>query len=350
MRYSPLELFGYLKRERRLPPLEVILVNAGVRRDNPNLPHKIQIEHTTSCNFRCITCSRTAWATENPTDPRLNKNMTLEQFKIIHSQIPTLREVQMQGMGETFLNPNLKDILEYCRSKRIAVTSTSNASLMDKNSNLELIGYFKEIVFSMDSASARNFAQIRVGGQLNKTVENISRVVKEKRDKGYKTNICINSVITHLNYTEIPAMVEIAYSLGVDQIGFVEVEHWMTPGEKGYDAEERFINEAKTKSFEIKNLIDEEVHKYQKDYPKFRIRYESTQKMKPTCHWPFTQAFITAEGYVTPCCLRPDPNVLNFGNINEKSFKEIWNSPQYIDFRKSMAEGESNPICDHCPR
>ena len=347
MAYSPLEIFGYIKRERRLPPIDAILANIGFRRNHPNLPHKIQIEHTTSCNFKCITCSRTTWSNANPMDPRLNKNMTLDQFKAIHQKIPTLREVQMQGMGETFLNPHLKDILDYCKANRIAVTTTTNASLMDKNSNLSLIGAFKSIFFSMDSATARNFAEIRVGGQLNRTIENIGRAVQEKKKHNYKTVICINSVITHLNYTEIPAMVEIARNLGVDKIGFVEVEHWMTPGEKGYDAEDKFINSARVKSIEIKKIIDEQKAKYSSK--KFEISHLGPEKIKPRCTWPFTSAFITAEGYVTPCCIRPDPTVINFGNINEKSFEEIWNSPQYVDFRKSMAAGESNPICDNCP-
>ena len=133
MAYSPLGIFSYVRHKKRRFTFDVTLSNIDIRRNHPNLPHKIQIEHTTSCNFKCITCSRTTWSNANPTDPRLNKNMTLDQFKAIHQKIPTLREVQMQGMGETFLNPHLKDILDYCKANRIAVTTTTNASLMDKN-------------------------------------------------------------------------------------------------------------------------------------------------------------------------------------------------------------------------
>ena len=94
-------------------------------------------------------------------------------------------------------------------------------------------------------------------------------------------------------------------------------------------------------------MIKKEQEKYKGT--KFLISHQGVEKFKPICHWPFTSAFITAEGYITPCCLRPDPNVMNFGNINEKSFKEIWNSEKYVEFRKNMAEGRANPICDNCP-
>ncbi len=338
MKYSPLDLINYYRREGRFPPTDVMLTHVGIRRKHPEMPQKIQLEHTTSCNFRCITCSR-----ETLHKTRLNRNITLDEFKALIEKIPSIKEIQMQGMGETFLNVNLPGILLYCKEKGIGLTTTTNGSLIDKH--LDKIGYFKSITISVDSSEAKNFEEIRIGGKLDKTLENIGRIVEEKRKRGYKTTIGINTVVSHMNYVEIPKLVEIAISLGVDHIGFVEVANWEVPGEKDFEKDAAFIVAARKKSGEIKSLIDAERAKH----PNFEIQHEGPQKVKPTCSWPFTSAFITGDGYVTPCCRRPNPDVINFGNINDTSFEKIWNSEKYVAFRENMKEGKTNPICDGCP-
>jgi MoaA/NifB/PqqE/SkfB family radical SAM enzyme len=194
MAYSPLGIFSYVRHKKRRFTFDVTLSNIDIRKNHPNPPHKIQIEHTTSCNFKCITCSRMTWSNANPMDPRLNKNMKL-------------------------------------------------------------------------------------------------------------------------------------------------------PDEKEHDVEDRFMNSTRVKSIETKKIIDEKKVKYSNK--KSEISRLGQEKIMPRCTWLSASVSITTKGYVIPYCLRPDLTVINFGNINEKSFEEIWNSPQYVDSRKSMAVGESNPICNN---
>jgi radical SAM protein with 4Fe4S-binding SPASM domain len=54
---------------------------------------------------------------------------------------------------------------------------------------------------------------------------------------------------------------------------------------------------------------------------------------------------------VTPCCENgSDPERINFGNIFEQSFADIWNSEQYQKFRLVLQSTDSRPaICTDCP-
>ena len=43
-----------------------------------------------------------------------------------------------------------------------------------------------------------------------------------------------------------------------------------------------------------------------------------------------------------------DPDVINFGNIFEKPFNEIWNSPSYQEFRRKLRSDTPPEICIDC--
>jgi len=328
----------FIIKEKRLPTWSEVFQALHVKKEKMPLPAVIQLEPTTRCNLRCIMCTR---CTLNPT--RLNKDLSLEDFKKIIKQIPTLRWVKLQGMGEPFLNPELHDILEFGANNRIKFTTITNGIILDKN--IELIKYFDEIRISIDTTNERLYRNIRKGGNLKKVLSNIEEIVSFRNDHNLNTRIGITAVITHLNVNEIPKLIKLAINLKLDVIGFVEVENWKTPLEKDYRKELEFILKAREKSAEIRRLIEF----YRKRYPNIRIDFLSSDKRKKSCHWPFYSCFITVDGFITPCCIRMDPDVINFGNIFEKPFKRIWNSSKYKEFRRTIIYDLPNPICDNCP-
>ncbi|MBU1627537.1 SPASM domain-containing protein, partial [bacterium] len=73
-----------------------------------------------------------------------------------------------------------------------------------------------------------------------------------------------------------------------------------------------------------------------------------------------TICLISCEGEVIPCsaCAYKRPFYIkekgymhkrvSFGNINEKSFMDIWNSPEFLDFRRRKKFGLLPDFCDHC--
>ena len=60
--------------------------------------------------------------------------------------------------------------------------------------------------------------------------------------------------------------------------------------------------------------------------------------------------FISVYEYVTLCCIRMNPSVINFGNIfDSDKLTNIWWCRNYIKFRLSILKDTFNPICDLCP-
>lgn len=302
------------------------------------LPTYAQIEVTTRCNFRCGTCSR-----ESLPKNRLNRDMTLDEFKHIHSQINTLKTVKLQGLGEPFLNKYLDEILDYCKSMQIECTTICNGSIFP---SLETLSKFSNIIISIDSANKDTFETYRSGGNLNKIIENIKQVIQYKKDGLLNnTTFRINSVLTHLNYQEIEDIYKLACELDVYKLEFVEVENWYIESQAEYLPSLDFIKESRKMSSKIKSKIDA----LSITNMPIRVGHIQSSTRKSTCNWPFNNVFITVDGFVTPCCIRMDPNVFNFGNIYENNFSDIWNGDKYVSFREANLTNLKNIVCDNCP-
>ncbi len=76
----------------------------GLKR-TPFLPTSIDVEPIDTCNFACDHCQVTHWT-------RKTTRLTTERFVSILRQLPMLRQIKLQGMGEPLLNSHLIEILE----------------------------------------------------------------------------------------------------------------------------------------------------------------------------------------------------------------------------------------------
>lgn len=66
------------------------------------------------------------------------------------------------------------------------------------------------------------------------------------------------------------------------------------------------------------------------------------------CMFPWGHYNITWDGYVVPCCVKPFPKVLNFGNVFENGVMSVLNSESYQQFRKMWQNNTKPEFCNKC--
>ncbi len=301
------------------------------------LPEFVQIEVTTKCNFNCITCSR-----QSLSRTRINKDLSFSEFKKLIDENPNLKVVKLQGLGEPFLNKDIKQMAEYAKHKGISVTTITNGSIVPE---ADMLQFFDEITVSFDAANKETFESIRRGSNFDKIIENIKELVKLKEERKLKLKISMNVVVSHLNYTQMEDIVKLASSLKLDSIGFVEVENWYIPSQKEFTASHEFVMKAR----QIHEKVEAKVKELRRRYNNLVIYYSSSAKRKRTCPWTFYSAFVTVDGYLTPCCIRMDKDAFYFDNVLAKPFAEVWNSDSVKQFRERNIKDLPNPVCDLCP-
>lgn len=314
------------------------------RKDITNLPTHIQIEPTVRCNLNCAACTR-----KQVIQSYKKLDLSLEEIDQILSYLPNLKSIKLQGLGEPLLHPNISEVLQKFKQNGIKIWTISNGTLFlqEKYRNL-VLNYISDIAVSFDSVDKEKFKELRGGADMNKVLEGIRLLIKDRDQKKLDTAIGLNLVVSDQNYLELCRLGDLAIDLNVDYVTMGNIENWMIPGEFGYECSISFVKKARQYSKEIDRGISKLRFKLLKKGILFG--YKNREKRLGKCAWPFNSMLITVEGLVTPCCIRMH-SAHSFGNIFEnKSIAEIWNSKIYRGFRKShMAKDNSNLMCRDCP-
>ena len=122
------------------------------------LPNFVQIESTTKCNMNCKQCIR---------GPEENYDMSFEFFKSIidgldYSKSGT-QHVDLTGVGEPLLNPDLLSMVNYAKKKEFRVSFTSNFKLMCESKSIDVIkSWTYRVVFAVSAGDLWNGTITRI--------------------------------------------------------------------------------------------------------------------------------------------------------------------------------------------
>jgi radical SAM protein with 4Fe4S-binding SPASM domain len=88
----------------------------------------------------------------------------------------------------------------------------------------------------------------------------------------------------------------------------------------------------------------------QKQVREVVVSYHSfdTNHSFQSCPFPWTHFYICWNGYIIPCCAKPFPKELHFGNVFDTNVIEILNNKQYRKWRKIWFENQTPKFCDKC--
>jgi len=309
----------------------------------PTLPYRLQIENGNICNLRCTMCALNVMK-------RKKGMMNLEKFKEVFDTIKPAY-VNLTGYSEMVLNKDIFDIIKYVKSKNAYVKIDSNATLTTEEKANSIINSGIDLIsISIDGATKETYEKIRIPAKFEVVIENLKKLVRIRNEKKSKTQIHIAFVCQLSNFHELPLIIKLADQLGVDQLN--------SPFVTEYDIKMNEKYKLDKADFEkLKNIYNEALEVCKKVKVKTNIesvgyylkKIESGEIFKMDdahCYLPWYSAYITWEGDVLPCCYYYDGQV-NFGNVFQKPFKEIWHSEEYQKFREQLAK-EKTGICATC--
>jgi len=301
-------------------------------------PVMAQIEPTLHCNLACLMCA-------NPLSSRQRRHLSLDEFKSIVDGMSFLKKLSLVGAGEPLMNTALFDMIAYAKSKGILTGFATNGMLLNDAMCEKILKSGADwINISIDSADKERFESIRKGARLNTVTANIHRLVEIKGSRK-RPEISVWFVIMKDNMDDLPGVIRLAASLGVKKVS-AQLEHnWSNEKLRGG------MLESHSKDFyaSVGRLLKRSRDAARSEGVKFDYVNVPDPASGRACKWPWKSCYITAEGFVTPCCLQgSDPEVINFGNLLESDFAGIWNSAGYRHFRDSLKTATPPGICADC--
>jgi radical SAM protein with 4Fe4S-binding SPASM domain len=289
------------------------------------MPISISIEPTTSCNLRCPECPsglRSFTRSTGMLDRTLYKN-------VIDQLADTTTYLTFYFQGEPYLNPSFLDMVGYASGKGIYTATSTNAHfLTDDVSRQTITSGLDRLIISIDGTTQDTYQSYRIGGSLEKVIEGTKNIIAWRKKLRSKTpHVVFQFLVVAPNEHQIPEVQALAKKLGVDQVLLKTAQIYdhkngsaLIPKQDRYS---RYKKESDG-TWSIKNKLD-----------------DHCWKMWHSC-------VITWDGKVVPCCFDKDAHFV-MGDLKKNSFREIWLSTAYNEFRQNLLVSRSEiEMCRNC--
>lgn len=325
---------------KRIPESQGWLQRMGewAVRQHTFMPRMIDLEVSRICNLNCPQCMRRADTSLAQCKPNGEVYCSLDKFRAIHEQIPSLGTLNFMGDGEPLMNPETLDIIHYAATKDIHTVLTTNGCLLTK-AKVEFLTKNKiyHIHISVDAAEKHLYERLRYGAAWEKTLENLFLVGRSG------IPFCINVVITNQNIHQMPAMVRLAKDVGAREISFL-----MPICAYGDDVDTRPADNSENRALFVET---------QKLCDTLGVKWIFPLTLNPTWRrfsFPFIRPEISLEGDLWACCyslgrgttwmmgeeIHIPEGTYNMGNMFRDGFKKVWYGDAYKELREVYKKTE----------
>ncbi len=304
---------------------------------NPD-PITLEIDPSNACNHSCPFCISGHLHLKKYKNTELF-NRTMLDKKIFTNLIEDLVKMNIEavswtGGGEPTMNPFLGEAINFIgNNSKIKQGMFSNGSMLERFNLFETITKNLEwIRISIDAGKKDTYDDFRKTNKTNNfdtVIKNIKELVKIKKKTKSNITIGVGFVVTEENYNEIKDFSKIFVNVDVDYCQFKpEIIQIERTGERDKDKEQiscdfwlkkvmTLLDNAKSilgnkfecNSYKIEDLIVD-VKNYGRNY-----------KM---CIGSQFQPCIGADGNVYVCTNHRGHKQYSYGNLNDKSFRDIW--------------------------
>ncbi|MBL1243438.1 MAG: radical SAM protein [Sulfurimonas sp.] len=283
-------------------------------------PIYVEITPIGSCNHRCTFCSVDYIGYKSiKQDEEVLKKTIREMAKL------GVKSIMFAGEGEPTLYKPLPEILNVCKEVGIDTSLTTNAVVMDAESIDNYLKNCSWIKVSINAGDRETYAAVHQtkAADFDRVVENLTLAAKIKKEKGYSCTVGSQMLLLPENVDSALSLAKTMRDAGVDYLvikpytqslyGTSRVYEGLTYKSMMYLESE--LKKLETSEFSVifrantMKKLEEEQQPYNKCY--------ST---------PYFWSYIMADGSVYGCSAYLGNEKFAYGNINQQSFKEIWES------------------------
>lgn len=310
----------------------LIRIELALRTGEPRIggtAYEWEIDTTNICQLKCPLC-HTGLGTVN----RDKGIMHIDLYKQTIDQIKDYAIwLTLYSWGEPFLNKRIHEFIGYAHDNNIAtITSTNlNKPLTADEADSVINAGLDVMIISLDGTTQEVYEQYRVGGHLDRVLDNIRLFVERKKALGSQTPYLEwQFIVMRQNEHQMEDAEKMADELGVDSIIFKRVDFpW---GEDRPEVAEKWLPRRS---------------EYINENPLDRPYKESGSR----CWRLWRTSVVNWDGGLAPCCYMTDA-ADDFGDVKTTPIQEIKNNEKYMAAR-GLFDAKFTPTtyvgCQDCP-
>jgi radical SAM protein with 4Fe4S-binding SPASM domain len=284
------------------------------------MPLSIGAELTNNCNLQCPECS-----SGSNLMSRSRGFMDIDLYnKLIAELNPYLYNINLYFQGEPMMHPLFFSFVK--SSRRInTIVSTNGHFLSVGNAEKIVKSGLSKLIISLDGVDQNIYSAYRMKGSVNTVLDGLKNVTAAKEKFSSLLKIEIQFIVNKLNEDQIPLVRKLA---------------------------SKFKASLRLKSMQINEMEDiASWNPIRERFSRYKLKnggYVIKNSFPDKCARLWLNPVITWDGKVLPCCF--DKNAEHvMGDLNQDTFREIWNGPKYQIFRKSILSGRYMiEMCRNC--
>ncbi len=274
-------------------------------------PVALTFEPTTHCNLRCPQCISGRRAFTRPTGQA--SSQTLQ--KVLDEIGDDIFYLSLYFQGEPYLNPHLWEMCRIARQYGVFTDISTNGHYFSEKCCHQTVEEGPDqLIISLDGTTPESYRIYRVGGQWQRVMEGIHRLMQVRcHYQRLRPYVILQFIVFAHNEQEVADVEDLARQLGVDELRIKTAqvyEEW--EGARWIPSTDRY------------SRYEQSAH---------GLRLKSRRWRGCTRVWQ--EPTITWDGQILPCCFDKDADFA-MGNIRHQSFDTIWNGKAYQMFRKQV--------------
>jgi GTP 3',8-cyclase len=308
-------------------------------------PIYVELSPVGACNHRCIFCAVDYIG-------YIPRQLSLEVVERALAEMAKggVKSVMFAGEGEPMLHKQIDRMVVAAVKTGIDTAMTTNASILSDafvDSALPLMSWIK---VSINAGTAETYAQIhRTKKQdFDRVITNLKRLVDERGKKGFSCVLGAQILLLPENYGEVEALARLCRDeIGLDylvvkpysQHSFSQTRRYQYIDYKQFYGLGELLTKLNTAKFNV--VFRENTMKKHNRGDADRYRH--------CLSTPFFWAYVMATGSVYGCSAYLLDQRFEYGNLNDASFNDIWESERrrqnFLDMRKSVDIHECRINC-----
>ncbi len=299
-------------------------------------PERVIIELANTCNLDCPMCRVGAYGVN------LARIMPLESFKALAAQLfPRVREVRLNGLGESTLIPNFGEYLDVIREHPVQVELITNGTgpvLL----YTRMVEEGATLLFSWDAAQPALFERLRRPARWGVLVSTLRAVADIARRQQREEQLFLLFTLQGANRAELPALVERAAEWGIPHLLVNVVKQrsdaWIQPHQEELLA--TFAEaEVRAQRLGVRLFLPDTLAGH-------RVPLASTSRTAGSgCDRPWKEVVIRWDLDVQVCNMF---NPYTYGNLSLRPFEHIWHGAFAQVFRENINSLRCHPYCRGC--
>jgi len=296
---------------------QLLNVNGDWQKAKSVYPIYVEMAPVGACNHRCTFCAvdYIGYKT-NMLDVEMLRNRLPEMGRL------GVKSIMYAGEGEPMLHKQIHEIVRISKNSGIDVSFTTNATVMNAQFIDEALPLTSWIKISLNAGTSDTYSKIHRTKEkdFERVWSNINKAVEAKRKNKLECVLGVQTLLLPENADEMIKLANLSKEAGLDYLVikpysqhlFSDTEMYKDINYRPYLDMEKELSSLNTENF---NVVFR-AHTMQK--------YMENDRYTKCYATPYVWGYVMADGSVYGCSAYLLDKRFEYGNLNQNSFKEIW--------------------------